>query len=113
MPDAALTFDSSMPYAEFFCQLLLRQIFLSAFLCNVISDSCLVHIACLLYLRYFEYMAKTNANTSISGRISVELSLIKRLFRAGLCALVAKNALRAVFPLAGFLVDLHVHRTDP
>ena len=58
-------------------------------------------------------MAKTNANTSIGGRISVELSLIKRLFRAGLCALVAKNALRAVFPLAGFLVDLHVHRTDP
>ena len=28
-------------------------------------------------------------------------------------ALIAENALRSVFPFAGFFVDLHVHGTDP
>ena len=28
-------------------------------------------------------------------------------------AFIAENALRSVFPLAGFFVDLHVHGTDP
>ena len=28
-------------------------------------------------------------------------------------AFIAENALRSVFPLAGFSVDLHVHGTDP
>ena len=28
-------------------------------------------------------------------------------------AFIAENALRSVFPFAGFFVDLHVHGTDP
>ena len=38
---------------------------------------------------------------------------MQRLCGTGLCALVAENTLRSVFPLAGFLVDLHIHRADP
>ena len=30
-----------------------------------------------------------------------------------LCAFVTEDALRSVFPFAGFFVDLHVHGTDP
>ena len=37
---------------------------------------------------------------------------MQRLCGTGLCALVAENTLRSVFPLAGFLVDLHIHRAD-
>ena len=29
------------------------------------------------------------------------------------CTLVAEDALRSVFSPAGFLIDLHVHGTDP
>ena len=36
-------------HAERFRQLFLRQIFLSALLCDVTSDSCLIHLDCLLY----------------------------------------------------------------
>ncbi len=36
---------------------------------------------------------------------------MQRFFRAGLRAFVAENALCPVFALAGFFVDLHVHRT--
>ena len=38
---------------------------------------------------------------------------MQRFCGAGLCALVAEDALRSVFPSMGFLVDLHIHRTDP
>ena len=34
-------------------------------------------------------------------------------YRAGFRTFVAENALRSVFPFAGFFVDLHVHGTDP
>jgi len=37
--------------------------------------------------------------------------LMQRFFRAGLRAFVAENAFCPVFALAGFFVDLHVHRT--
>ena len=33
--------------------------------------------------------------------------------RASVCTFIAENALRPVFPLAGFLIDLHVHRAGP
>ena len=32
---------------------------------------------------------------------------------ADLCAFVAEDTFRPVFPLAGFFVDLHVHGADP
>ena len=38
---------------------------------------------------------------------------MQRLRGTGLCALVAENTLRSVFPFAGFFVDLHIHGTDP
>ena len=38
---------------------------------------------------------------------------MQRLGGAGPRAFVAEDALRSVFPFAGFLVDLHVHRADP
>ena len=38
---------------------------------------------------------------------------VQRLCGAGLRAFVAEDALRPIFPPAGFLVDLHVHRADP
>lgn len=38
---------------------------------------------------------------------------MQRLFRTGLCAFVAKNTLRSVFPLAGFFIGLHIHGADP
>ena len=37
---------------------------------------------------------------------------MQRFCGADLCALVAEDALRPVFPLAGFLVDLHIHGAD-
>lgn len=37
---------------------------------------------------------------------------MQRLCGTGLCTLVAENTLRSVFPLAGFFVDLHIHRAD-
>ena len=37
---------------------------------------------------------------------------MQRFRGAGLRTLVAENALRPVFPLAGFLVDLYVHGAD-
>ena len=33
--------------------------------------------------------------------------------RTNFRAFIAENALRSVFPFAGFFVDLHVHGTDP
>ena len=41
--------NSLIGYAKRFRQLLLRQIFHSAFLCDVVADSCLIHMECLLY----------------------------------------------------------------
>ena len=38
---------------------------------------------------------------------------MQRLGGTDLRALVAEDALRPIFPLAGFAVDLHVHRADP
>ena len=38
---------------------------------------------------------------------------MQRFCGADLCALVAEDALRPVFPLAGFLIDLHIHGADP
>ena len=38
---------------------------------------------------------------------------MQRFCGADLCALVAEDALRSVFPLAGFFIDLHVHGADP
>ena len=39
------------------------------------------------------------------------LILMQRFFRAGLRTFVAENTFCPVFTLAGFFVDLHVHRT--
>ena len=38
---------------------------------------------------------------------------MQRFCRASLRALIAEDALRSVFPLAGFFIDLHVHGADP
>ena len=38
---------------------------------------------------------------------------MQRFCRASLRALIAEDALRSVFPLAGFFVDLHIHGADP
>ena len=38
---------------------------------------------------------------------------MQRLFGTDPCAFVAENALRSVFPLAGFSIDLHIHGADP
>ena len=43
----------------------------------------------------------------------MEYGLMQCFFRASLCAFVAEDALRPVFSLAGFFVDLHVHGADP
>ena len=34
-------------------------------------------------------------------------------YRAGFRTFVAENALRSIFPLAGLLIDLHIHGTNP
>ena len=47
------------------------------------------------------------------GGMCVECGLTQRFCGAGLCTLVAEDALRSVFSFAGFLVDLHVHGADP
>ena len=39
--------------------------------------------------------------------------LMQCLGGADLCAFVAEDTFRPVFPLAGFFVDLHVHGADP
>ena len=38
---------------------------------------------------------------------------MQRFCGADLRALITEDALRTVFPFAGFLVGLYVHRTDP
>ena len=38
---------------------------------------------------------------------------MQRLCGTDLRAFIAEDALRSIFPLAGFLVDLHVHGADP
>ena len=38
---------------------------------------------------------------------------MKCFCRTSFRAFIAENALRSVFPFAGFFVDLHVHGTDP
>ena len=34
-------------------------------------------------------------------------------YRAGFRTFVAENALRSIFPLAGLLINLHIHGTNP
>ena len=38
---------------------------------------------------------------------------MQRFCRASLLAFVAEDALRSVFPLARFFIDLHIHGTNP
>ena len=42
----------------------------------------------------------------------MECGLMQRFCGADLCALVAEDALRSVFPFTRFFVDLHVHGAD-
>ena len=37
---------------------------------------------------------------------------MQRFCGADLCALVAEDALRSVFPFAGFFIDLNIHGAD-
>ena len=38
---------------------------------------------------------------------------MQRLCGTDFCTLAAEDALRSVFPFAGFFVDLHIHGTGP